>query len=192
MYKLFRSSRTRATIERLYGAIVAQSRQVAFYADLGVPDTPNGRFEMVLLHTVLVCRRLKGGNEAERALSQDIFDAFAADMDASLREMGVSDLGVPKRMKKIGAAFYGRAGAYDAALGEAGQGEAEGQGSDPAALARALGRSILGRDEPSPQADALAAYVRQAAGILAALPFDAITRGELGLPVPPAAPQTGG
>lgn len=192
MYKLFRSSRTRATIERLYGAIVAQSRQVAFYADLGVPDTPNGRFEMVLLHTVLVCRRLKGGNEAERALSQDIFDAFAADMDASLREMGVSDLGVPKRMKKIGAAFYGRAGAYDAALGEAGQGEAEGQGSDPAALARALGRSILGRDEPSPQADALAAYVRQAAGILAALPFDAITRGELGLPAPPPARQTGG
>lgn len=188
MYKLFRSSRTRATIERLYGAIVAQSRQVAFYADLGVPDTPNGRFEMVLLHTVLVCRRLKGGDATARALSQDIFDAFAADMDASLREMGVSDLGVPKRMKKIGAAFYGRAGAYDAALGDA----EEGQGGDPAALARALGRSILGRDEPSPQADALAAYVRQAAGILAALPFDAITRGDLGLPAPPPVRQTGG
>ena len=102
MFNLFRPAASRRTIERLYGGIVAQSRHPYFYAVLSVPDTPEGRFEMLVLHTVLVCHRLKGGSEAERAMSQDVFDAFLADMDAAMREMGVGDLTVPKRMKKIG------------------------------------------------------------------------------------------
>ena len=180
MFNLFRSSKTRAmsraTIERLYGAIVAQSRRADFYTDFGVPDTLEGRFEMVVLHTVLACRRLKGGDALERAMSQDIFDAFAADMDAAMREIGIGDLTVPKKMKKIGEAFFGRAAAYDAALAEA----------DDAALAQAVSRNILstGEAEPSPEAVALAAYVRVAAATLDATPFEVLARGVLELPDP--------
>lgn len=178
MFRLFRPSKTRATIERLYGAIVAQSRRAGFYTDFGVPDTLEGRFEMVLLHTILVCHRLKGGPETERALSQDVFDAFAADMDRTLREMGVGDLSVPKKMKKIGAAFYGRAVAYDAALAAAEDG----------LLVAALARNILEADVAAAgdAPRALAAYVRAAARELAATPFDALARGELHLPAPEA------
>lgn len=179
MFNLFRPAGTRRTIERLYGGIVAQSRHPHFYAGLGVPDTREGRFEMLVLHTVLVCRRLKDGSEAERALSQDVFDAFLADMDAALREMGVGDLTVPKRMKKIGAAFYGRAAAYDEALGD----------PDDAVLAAALARNILdgaaGEGAGAPLA--LARYVRRAAASLERTPFDVLARGEIALPAPDAA-----
>lgn len=178
MFNLFRSkarARSRETIERLYGAIVAQSRRAEFYTDFGVPDTIEGRFEMVVLHTVLVCHRLKDGSEAERALSQEIFDTFAADMDSTLREIGVGDLTVPKKMKKIGAAFYGRAAAYDSALSE--------PGGD--ALAAALARNILEVDGPAQaQALALAAYVRAVAATLAATPFATLAAGALELPPP--------
>lgn len=176
MFNLFRSSKTRATIERLYGAIVAQSRRPEFYTDFAVPDTMEGRFEMVVLHTVLVCHRLKDKGELERALSQDVFDTFAADMDRTLRELGVGDLTVPKKMKKIGEAFYGRAAAYDAALADTGDD----------ALAGALARNILdARDgDLPPQAAALARYVRQAVATLGAIPFDVLARGDLALPAP--------
>lgn len=186
MFNLFRSvkararsrAETRATIERLYGAIVAQSRRAAFYTDFAVPDTLEGRFEMVLLHTILVCHRLKDGDEAARELSQDIFDAFADDMDRTLREMGVGDLSVPKKMKKIGEAFYGRAAAYDAALAA----------PDDAPLAAALGRNILEVDAAvgADHAQALAAYVRAAARALAETPFETLARGALDLPAPEA------
>lgn len=176
MFNLFRSAKTRVTIERLYGVIVAQSRRAEFYTDFGVPDTIEGRFEMVVLHTVLVCHRLKDGNEVERALAQDVFDTFAADMDRTLRELGVGDLTVPKKMKKIGEAFYGRVAAYDAAVAEAGD----------EALARALARNILdlGDGNAPPQAAALAAYVREAVAVLGATPFDVLARGDLALPAP--------
>lgn len=183
MFSLFRRpSKTRETIERLYGAIVAQSRRADFYTDFGVPDTMDGRFEMLLLHTVLVCHRLKDGGEIERALSQDIFDTFAADMDRTLREMGVGDLSVPKKMKKIGAAFYGRAAAYDSALAA----------PDEEGLAQAIARNIfnLGEAAPPPNARALAAYARSAAAVLEATPFDVLARGELPLQAP-AAPEAG-
>ncbi|WP_238122631.1 MULTISPECIES: ubiquinol-cytochrome C chaperone family protein [unclassified Xanthobacter] len=174
MFSLFRRSKTRETIERLYGAIVAQSRRAVFYTDFGVPDTIEGRFEMVLLHTILVCHRLKDGGEAERTLSQQVFDTFVSDMDRTLREMGVGDLGVPKRMKKIGAAFYGRAAAYDEALAQA----------DDAELAAALARNILERDLAAPEVAALTDYVRGAARALLAVPFETLERGELTLPTP--------
>ena len=179
MFNLFRPAGTRRTIERLYGGIVAQSRHPHFYAVLGVPDTPEGRFEMLVLHTVLVCRRLKGGGEAERAMSQDVFDAFLADMDAAMREMGVGDLTVPKRMKKVGAAFYGRAAAYDGALRD----------PDDAALAAALARNILD-DAAEPWAGApraLAHYARRAALTLERTPWETLARGEIALPAPDAA-----
>src|SRR5262245_47652746 len=93
-----------ATIEALYGMIVAQARLPVFYADFGVPDTVNGRFDMILMHLWLVLRRLHAVGDT--ATAQGLFDHFCSDMDANLREMGVGDLTVPKRMTKFGEAFY--------------------------------------------------------------------------------------
>src|SRR3981081_1914885 len=122
---------SRGTIEAIYGMIVTQAREPLFYRDLGVPDTVNGRFDLLVVHLWMVLRRLntiEGGAD----LSQALFDGFCDDMDANLREMGVGDLPVPKRMQAFGEAFYGRAAAYDLAL-------AEGRES----LAQALCRNIL-------------------------------------------------
>ena len=102
------------TIEAIYGMIVTQAREPVFYRDMGVPDTVNGRFDMILLHLWLVLRRLR--TVRRRELSQGLFDHFCEDMDDNLREMGVGDLTVPKQMRAFGEAFYGRAKAYDAAL----------------------------------------------------------------------------
>jgi cytochrome b pre-mRNA-processing protein 3 len=179
--KLFGSSKrakSRETIERLYGAIVAQSRRAEFYTDFGVPDTLEGRFEMVVLHTVLVCHRLKDGDDTARAMSQEVFDAFAAAMDSTMRELGVGDLTVPKKMKKIGEAFYGRAAAYDTALADSGN----------VLLAQALARNVLGREGPAATAAPFAAYVRAATDCLAATPFESFARGELLLPNPKTGP----
>ena len=97
-----------ATIEALYGTIVAQARPPSFYRDYGVPDTVNGRFDMIVLHLVLVL----GGCAAQRPkctrLGQAVFDLFCQDMDDNFREMGVGDLAVPKEMRRVAEAFYGR------------------------------------------------------------------------------------
>ena len=111
--------------------IVTQAREPLFYRDLGVPDTVNGRFDLLVLHLWMVLRRLKP-IEGGAGLSQALFDRFCDDMDANLREMGVGDLTVPKRMQAFGEAFYGRAAAYDLALAA---------GEEP--LAQALCKNIL-------------------------------------------------
>ena len=103
------------TIEAIYGMIVTQAREPLFYRDLGVPDTVNGRFDLVLLHLWVVLRRLKSASSGA-ALSQALFDHFCNDMDDNLREMGVGDMAVPKKMQAFGEAFYGRMAAYDMAL----------------------------------------------------------------------------
>jgi len=143
----------RGTIEAIYGMIVTQAREPLFYRDLGVPDTVNGRFDLLLMHLWLVLRRLKpvaGGKE----LSQALFDHFCNDMDDNLRELGVSDLKVPKKMQAFGEAFYGRTAAYDMALTEG-----------PEALAQALCKNVL-NGENIDKARGLAAY---AAAVMAAL-----------------------
>ena len=105
----------RGTIEAIYGMIVTQARDQVFYRDLGVADTVNGRFDLLLLHLWMVLRRFRS-MEGAASISQALFDRFCEDMDANLREMGVGDLTVPKRMQAFGEAFYGRAAAYDAAF----------------------------------------------------------------------------
>jgi cytochrome b pre-mRNA-processing protein 3 len=161
----------RGTIEAIYGMIVAQAREPLFYQAMGVPDTVNGRFDMVLLHLWMVLRRLRpapGG----AGLSQALFDHFCGDMDANLREMGVGDLTVPKRMHKFGEAFYGRAAAYDMAL------EA---GSEP--LAQALCKNILdGRDIG--HARQLAAYANAVIAALAGLDDTAASDASWRFPSP--------
>src|SRR6476620_8654914 len=124
----------RGTIEAIYGMIVTQAREPLFYRDLGVPDTVNGRFDLLLLHLWVVLRRRTAAGGA--VLSQALFDRFCDDMDANLREMGVGDLAVPKRMQAFGEAFYGRAAAYDLALAA---------GAEP--LAQALCKNILNGEQ---------------------------------------------
>jgi cytochrome b pre-mRNA-processing protein 3 len=140
-----------ATIRSLYGVIVAQARRPAFYGDYGVADTPAGRFDMIVLHLVLVVRRLRGEPAPIRALGQGVFDLFCRDMDHSFREMGIGDLAVPKHMRRVVEAFYGRVAAYDRAIEEADEDE----------LAAALARNILPESAaPSACAKRLARYVR--------------------------------
>jgi cytochrome b pre-mRNA-processing protein 3 len=143
-----RAGSPKPTIEAIYGMIVAQARLPAFYARHHVPDTVNGRFDMVLLHVWLVLRRLRAAGPAGSAPAQALFDHFCSDMDDNLRELGVSDLSVPKRMLAFAEAFYGRAAAYDAALA--------GGGTE---LAEAIGRNVL-LDADAARAAPLAAYVR--------------------------------
>ena len=105
----------RGTIEVIYGMIVTQAREPSFYRAFGVSDTVNGRFDLLVLHLWMVLRRFRSVHGAAD-VSQALFDRFCEDMDANLREMGVGDLTVPKRMQAFGEAFYGRAAAYDAAF----------------------------------------------------------------------------
>jgi cytochrome b pre-mRNA-processing protein 3 len=170
----FRKPLAPGTIEAIYGMIVAQAREPLFYRAMGVPDTVNGRFDMVLLHVWMVLRRLRpidGGT----GLSQALFDHFCGDMDANLREMGVGDLTVPKRMQKFGEAFYGRSAAYDAALDAGGD-----------ALAQALCKNILdGRDIE--KARQLAAYATAVIAALAGCDDAAVSNASWQFPPPFAA-----
>jgi cytochrome b pre-mRNA-processing protein 3 len=146
----------RGTIEAIYGMIVTQAREPLFYRDLGVPDTVNGRFDLLILHLWMVLGRLKS-IEGAAGLSQALFDHFCSDMDDNLREMGVGDLTVPKRMQAFGEAFYGRAAAYDLALTA---------GEEP--LAQALCKNIL-NGEGIENARRLALYAQSIIAALASL-----------------------
>jgi cytochrome b pre-mRNA-processing protein 3 len=147
---------SRGTIEAIYGMIVTQARQPWFYRDLGVADTVNGRFDLLVLHLWMVLRRFQSVDGAAN-LSQALFDHFCDDMDANLREMGVGDLTVPKRMQAFGEAFYGRAAAYDLALS-----------SDRESLAQALCKNIL-NGEGIEKARRLAIYAERAIASLTGL-----------------------
>jgi cytochrome b pre-mRNA-processing protein 3 len=155
----------------LYGAIVAQARQPALYTDLHVPDTVDGRFDMVVLHLVLAVRRLRATAATEQ---QALFDLFVADMDRSLREMGVGDLTVPKRIKKMAEAFYGRLEAYGNAL----------TAGDRAGLAEAIDRNVFPDAGDPAAAGALAAYALAAEQALAAERIEDIVAGRIGFPAP--------
>lgn len=175
--RLFGRSRTNVAGETLYRAIVAQARLPLFYRDWRVPDTVDGRFEMIVLHLVLLFRRLGRDGADGQAIAQEVFDIFLADMDQQLREMGVGDLGVPKRMKKIGQSFYGRLATYGTVLAT----------EDEAGLRAALERNLFPEGEAQPLA-ALAAYALAAANQLATQPTKAIAGGALVFPDPAQTP----
>lgn len=122
----------RRTAGDIYGAVVAAARTPAYYSALSVPDTPEGRFDMVALTMFLVLEPLKSAGAGGTALAQGVIEAFVQDMDDCMREMGVGDLTVPKKVKRAAAAFYERAGAYRAALSVA----------DDSALSAALQRYV--------------------------------------------------
>src|SRR5690606_22498761 len=145
---LFRKRTDTEPVYAVYSAIVAQSRQPRFYADWQVPDTVTGRFDMISLHMALLFRRLRGEKDGRKEFSQAVFDVFFKDMDRSLREMGVTDLGVPKKVEKMGSLFYGLLGAVSEVLDR----------NDEAGLVAVLERNVYA-GTPYPGANALAAYL---------------------------------
>jgi len=174
-FGLFRRTPGTDTIPALYGAIVAQARSPAFYRGYGVPDTISGRLEMILIHTFLFFRRTRAGGEPMRQLGQQVFDRFCDDMDANLREMGIGDLAIPKHMKRVGEAFYGRAAAYDTGLAA----------NDDAALAQALLRNVFADAESQPErARRLAGYMRAADEELAREDDTNLAQGRISFPDP--------
>lgn len=154
----------------LYRAIVAQARHPSLYSDHRVPDTVEGRFEMIVLHLVLVFNRLKTGTRDDIASAQGALDLFFTEVDHQMRQMGVGDLTVPKKMKKVGEAWTGRSRAYDSVLDHA----------EPLAIAEALQRNVPG----DAAVDRLASYVLAARAALAATPTAAVASGESPWPDP--------
>jgi len=163
----------------LYRALVEQARQPLFYAAYGVPDTLDGRFELIALHMFFVLHRLKIDDPAAQQLAQELFDTMFGDMDRSLREMGVGDLGVGRRIRAMGEALYGRMAAYEAGLA-----------ADDSVLAAALRRNVYGTlRNTEPSAAALAAvctYMRDAVRRLAVQPLQQLAAGDVTFPPVPA------
>lgn len=122
----------------LYLALVAQARLPVFYAAWNVPDSRDGRLEMVGLHAILVMRRLRTEGRAGQALAQALFDVMFRDVDHHLREWGVGDLSVGKQVKTLAHNFLGRAETLDPLL----------DGSDPPRLATVLQRNVYSDGSP--------------------------------------------
>ncbi len=163
---LFRRRERRAAAFAAYGRIVERSRDPAFYGSWGVPDTLDGRFEVLALHAFLVFNRLKREPGDAAAFAQELFDTMFADLDGALREMGAGDLGVGRRVKAMARGLYGRIAAYERGL------------ADEAAMVAALRRNLFGTATPGEaQLAALSAYAQRQAAALAAQPAAALLAG---------------
>jgi len=182
MFPLFHRRMRPGTISALYGTIVAQARLPLFYQDYAVADTVNGRFDLIVLHLALVLDRL-ASEPALHGVGQGLFDRFWQDMDHNLREMGVGDLAVPRQMRRLGEAYYGRAQAYRAALAP----------SEADALAEAVSRNVYGGAPADPDAPhRLAAYMRQVLRNLDTQTPAELAAGRLRFPEPGRIPATAG
>jgi cytochrome b pre-mRNA-processing protein 3 len=151
---------------RLYGAAVAAARHPYLYAALGVPDTLDGRFDVIGLHVFLLIKRLTGDADPGPALGQAVFDAMFSDMDINLREMGVGDMSVGKRNRAMWEAFHGRAAVYAAAW------------DDDAGLEAAIARNVWrGAQPPAGSAAALRCLARAQFGVLGEQDLAALQQG---------------
>jgi len=182
LFGAFRRPSEEAAADSLYRTIVRQARQPTFYVACGIDDTPDGRWDLIAAHAALVLRRLRREPAQTRDLAQALFDLMFADMDQNLREMGVGDLAVGKRIKAMAKAFYGRLAAYDQALAER-EGEA---------LQAALRRNLYRKMGPTQsQVAMIEAYLRREAEHLDAQPVETLLSGNLSFGAPPAG-QAGG
>lgn len=158
----------RCKAKELYGAIVTGARQPAFYAECGVEDTPEGRYEMIALHLFLVLERLKGeGAEADR-IAQRVLEAFVTDMDDSMREMGVGDLSVGKKVKRSTAGLYQRFAAYRVAVARS-----------PSTMQQPLAEFMPGLQGSARGAQAIATYAATSAKDLAGLDLASVLAGKV-------------
>jgi cytochrome b pre-mRNA-processing protein 3 len=157
----------------LFRAVSAQARQPVFYAALGVPDTVEGRFELYVVHLVLVLHRLKGEGAQAGEIGQAAFDAFLKNLDEGLRDMGVGDLSVGKKMRKLGEAVYGRIKSYDAALA---------QDAAPGAVQAVIGRTVFPNASNDAAAASLARYIVLSVAKLQAEPLADVLAARLDWP----------
>lgn len=171
-----RSNLNRRIVDTAYASIVTAARNPVFYADWGVPDTPLGRYESVGLHMILFLYRTRGMEGAAEGLSQDMLDEFFKDVDHSIRELGVGDPSVPKRMKKLARMFYGRMEKYWKALDE----------GDAGALGEALARNIAPDTPDAIDRANLAGYMMRAAEQLKQVPDTELLAGVVRFPEPVA------
>jgi cytochrome b pre-mRNA-processing protein 3 len=159
-----------------YRRVVEQARQPIFFTDYGVPDTLNGRFELICLHAFLYLNRLKPEGPQARRICQSFFDRMFADFDRALREAGTGDLSVGKHVKRMALAFYGRISAYE-----------KGLASDDGALGAALVRNVFGTiSASSRRGEMMAHYVRDAATVLRRQPVTDLLAGHISFQAPPA------
>ncbi|RYB05650.1 ubiquinol-cytochrome C chaperone family protein [Lichenibacterium ramalinae] len=172
-----RPSPGRVLLDRLHADIVGAVRQPEFYLAYGVPDTFEGRFEMLALQAGLVLRRFNAAAPPGPDVAQDLVDTIFAHLDADLREAGVGDITVPKRMKRLCEAFLGRSAAYDAALKQG-----------HAALVDALARNVYGGQAPGSGAVRLAGYVEATDAALDAVPLEGCLAAPLPFPDPRSIP----
>lgn len=168
-FKRFRKPRAAVVAgEALYASAVAQARQPGLYTTLGVPDTREGRFELYSLHVILLLDRFKGlGDEQSGETKQALIDRFTKGLDDAFRELGVGDVAVPKRIKKLGEAFYGRARSAVQAFETL---------PDLRPLQALMARTLYEGDDA--KAAAMADYVVRARDHLAAQPTEALLVGE--------------
>ncbi|CAN7335970.1 ubiquinol-cytochrome C reductase [Phenylobacterium sp. LjRoot219] len=167
--RLFRPHPTREVGHALYAAVVEQARTPALYESLGAPDTVEGRFELYSLHVVLLLDRLNPPEARVKATHQALFDTYAKALDHALREMGVGDLTVGKKMRKLGEAFFGRVKSYHTAFAAL---------PDTQPLRDLLTRTVYAEADAS-AAPALADYVLAQREHLAAQPIEALLEGRV-------------
>ena len=171
--RLFRQRPAYEAGTALYRTAAAAARGPAFYRDAHAPDTVEGRFELYMIHVILVAMRLRGQGRRAAETSQVMFDAFLRGLDDAMREMGVGDLSVGKKMRRLGEAFYGRAKRYDELIG------------DPAEL-QALVRRTLYADVEGAEADAgaqaVALYAARAHAEIQSQALDRLLAGEVSFP----------
>ena len=170
---LFGKKANAAHVMAVYNVIVAQSRQQIFYAVWDVPDTLNGRFDMISLHLCVLFRRLKTGDESNRIFSQALFDLFFLEMDRTLREMGAGDMAIPKRIQQMGELFYGMLEKLTTALDE----------DDSDAVTATISRNIYDGKHPNALGH-LANYVLNLDADLNSLDARAISAGKLEMRAP--------
>jgi cytochrome b pre-mRNA-processing protein 3 len=168
LQRLFRRRPAKTIGRTLYVAVVDQSRRPALYEELGAPDTVEGRFELYSLHVVLLLDRLKRQGDQAAEVAQSLFDTYVSALDHALREMGVGDLSVGKKMRKLGEAFYGRVKSYEAAFAAL---------PDAGELTTFLARTVYEGVED--RSAALADYVVAQRDALAAEPLNHLLAGKV-------------
>lgn len=167
--RLFKPRPAVAAGRALYARVVAQARTPGLYTDLGTPDTVEGRFELYSLHTYLLLERLKGQGPQAAETAQALFDTYLSGLDNALRELGVGDTVVGKRMRKLGEAFYGRVQSYEVALAAL---------PDRTELEALVARTVYAGQE-TPPAVALVDYFLSQRAVLAEQPLEALVAGEV-------------
>ena len=172
IFRALRKAPDKRVANEVYFMVAEASRREPFFVDAGAPDNVEGRFEVLSIHMFLVLRRLKQDGDRARRFSQYLFDAFFNSMDDALRELGVGDMSIGKRIRNMAEAFYGRTGAYDEAL----------EKGDAELLSAAIARNIYGVEDIPAGANEIARYMMKTDQVLKETGIDDIFKGAFAFP----------